>query len=87
MNRVERFIRSDEYRAADGLIQAFEHGSEEELAEVTKMQVFKYLPNQVSVLVRKLKFPDDIIQDNSGASSSKGGRHHKGQEDEEPDLT
>lgn len=79
---IERFSRSDEYRAADALVQAFENGSEEELTAACKLQVFKYLPNQISILVRKFKFPDDVIQ-----HGGKGGRPLEDDEEKEVDLT
>ena len=53
--QIQRYSKSNEYLAADALINAYEKRDEEEFSKVVKLNVFKYLLNSISQLVRKLQ--------------------------------
>jgi len=53
------WARSEEYDAADAMIQAWRQRSSEEFNAVKKRNVFNYLDNEVAKLMRKLELDDD----------------------------
>jgi len=56
---MSNWARSDEYDAADGMLQAWKQGSAEEFNAVKKRNIFNFLDNEVTKLIRKLELEED----------------------------
>jgi len=68
---MSNWARSDEYEAADGMIQAWRSGSLEEFTAIKKKNVFNYLDNEVTRMARKLELDVDSKPPAVGDEDSK----------------
>ncbi|KAJ3426115.1 gamma-soluble nsf attachment protein [Anaeramoeba flamelloides] len=59
------YLRSNEFEAANGLLDAFESYDEERLKEAKKHRALKYVDNQVGQLARKIELGSEIPMQNN----------------------
>ncbi|KAJ6245716.1 gamma-soluble nsf attachment protein [Anaeramoeba flamelloides] len=61
----QEYLRSNEFEAANGLLDAFESYDEEKLKEAKKHRALKYVDNQVGQLARKIELGSEIPLQNN----------------------